>query len=103
MAERDMTDDELITVILKVYPMVAKVHLKIARAAIEADRARRIVQAEPWLKADEVRERGRKPTSQKQQDRERPEFVQRLRQKMRKHHGHGGECGERAHVSEQAA
>lgn len=57
MAERDMTDDELTAVILKVYPMVAKVHLKIARAAIEADRARAIVMGEPWLKSAEVQER----------------------------------------------
>ena len=55
--EPDMTDTELTTVLLKVYPHVATPHLKMARAAIAADRARRIVRAEPWLKSAEVRER----------------------------------------------
>lgn len=53
----DMTDAELTSVLLKVYAMVATPHLVMARAAIAADRARRVVNAEPWLKSAEVQER----------------------------------------------
>jgi hypothetical protein len=56
-AQVDMTDSELTALLLKVYPHVATPHLKMARAAIAADRTRRLVLAEPWLKAGEVSER----------------------------------------------
>jgi hypothetical protein len=56
-AEVDMTDSELTALLLKVYPHVATPHLKMARAAIAADRTRRLVLAEPWLKSAEVSER----------------------------------------------
>jgi hypothetical protein len=56
-AEVDMTDSELTALLLKVYSHVATPHLKMARAAIAADRTRRLVHAEPWLKSAEVSER----------------------------------------------
>lgn len=53
----DMTDSELTAVLLRVVPFVAKPYLDMARAAIEADRARQLVRAEPWLKSGDVQDR----------------------------------------------
>lgn len=62
----DLSDAELTGVILKVFPFVASSYIKIARAAIAADRARQaeirfIVADEPWLKAEDVQARLSQP------------------------------------------